>query len=131
MKSHKKAVPARARKTAARKKIPPVDLEEEAILKRAQIYLLFEAKRPMLWTVAGIREEKSDDGCRRWIVAVNLRYPTGFEGYLGDLAVDGERITELTDLKTMQERARQIAADPEGKRQWDEYQASTFQAGEP
>ncbi len=32
--------------------------KEEQILQKAQCYLLFEAKRPMLWTVPGIREEK-------------------------------------------------------------------------
>lgn len=123
------AVAAKARRSAPQTKQSLLN-EEEEILRRAQIYLLFEAKRPMLWTVAGIREEKAGDSPRRWIVAVNLRYPTGFEGYLGDLLVDGERITELTDLETMRERARQIAAEPEGIRQWNEYQASMIQAGE-
>jgi hypothetical protein len=94
------------------------------------MYLLFEAKRPMLWTVAGIREDQGADGSRRWIIAVHLRYPTGFEGYLGDLLYDGEQITELTDLELMRERAKQIAADPEGIRQWNEYRASTLPPGE-
>ncbi len=97
-----------------------INPEEEEILKKAQIYLLFEAGRPMLRTVAGIREEKGEDGARRWIIAINLRYPTGFEGYLGDLLYDGTRFTELTDRELMRERARRIAADPEGKRQWNE-----------
>ena len=113
-----------------RKKAPELNEEEEQILRKAQIYMLFEAKRPMLWTVAGIREEKADDGSRRWIIAVNLRYPTGFEGYLGDLIYDGARITELTDLELMRERAKQIAADPEGLRQWNEYRASTLPPAE-
>jgi hypothetical protein len=107
-----------------------INEQEEQILQRAQIYLLFEAKRPMLWTVAGIREEKGADGIRRWIIAVHLRYPTGFEGYLGDLLYDGARITELTDLELMRERAQQIAADPEGIRQWNEYRAATLPSGE-
>ena len=110
-------------------KAPPPDAEEEAILKRAQIYLLFEAKRPMLWTVAGIREEKADDGSRRWVIAVHLRYPTGHEGYLGDLLFDGERVTELTDLELMRQRGRVIAADPALQREWDEYRASTLPPG--
>src|SRR5207247_72536 len=105
-----KKVSAGVRPKARRKKGPEINEEEEQILRKAQIYMLFEAKRPMLWTVAGIREEKTDDGSRRWIIAVNLRYPTGFEGYLGDLIYDGARITELTDLELMRERARQIAA---------------------
>ena len=97
--------------------------KEERILRKAQIYLLFEAKRPMLWTVGGIREDQDDDGTRRWIVAVHLRYPTGFEGHLGDLSYDGAKFTELTGLDLMRERARQIADDPEGIRQWDEYRS--------
>jgi hypothetical protein len=126
VKKPRREVRASATRTTTRRKRPQLNLEEERILQRAQIYLLFEAKRPMLWTVAGIREEKTDGGSRRWIIAVHLRYPTGFEGYLGDLLYDGSRITELTDLGVMQERARQIAADPEGIRQWDEYRASTL-----
>src|SRR5262249_29294816 len=60
------------------------------------------------------------DGSRRWIIAVNLRYPTGFEGDLGDLLYDGEKIIELTDLELMRARARQIAADPERDKKWNE-----------
>ena len=119
-----KKASAGVRPKARRKKEPKLNDEEEQILRKAQIYMLFEAKRPMLWTVAGIREEKAADGSPRWIIAVNLRYPTGFEGYLGDLIYDGARITELTDLELMRERARQIAADPEGVRQWNEYRAA-------
>src|SRR5205814_6154192 len=100
-----KPMRTRAVKAARRTSKPEINEEEEQILQKAQISLLFEAKRPMLWTVAGIREEKGDDGSRRWIIAVHLRYPTGFEGYLGDLLYDGEKITELTDLELMRERA--------------------------
>ncbi|MCI0680471.1 MAG: hypothetical protein L0Y71_00080 [Gemmataceae bacterium] len=114
----------RVRKSAERKR-PEINEEEEQILKKAQIYLLFEAKRPMFWTVAGIREERGDDGARRWIIAVHLRYPTGHEGYLGDLVYDGTKIAELTNLALMRERAKQIAADPERERKWYEHRAST------
>ena len=86
--------------------------EEEQFLKKAQIYLLFEAKRPMFWNVADIREEKGEGGSRRWFIAVHLRAPSGHEGYLGDLLYDGERFTELTDVEVMWERVRQIAAEP-------------------
>ena len=113
-----------------RAKAPLPDPEEEAILKRAQIYLLFEARRPMLWTVADIREEQADDGSRRWIIAVHLRYPTGHEGYLGDLLFDGERISELTDLELMRQRGRAIAADPARQREWDEHLAANPSPGE-
>ena len=126
----RKQTRTKAVKATRPKKTPELNAEHEQILKKVQIYLLFEAKRPMLSTVAGIREEKGEDGARRWIVAVHLRYPTGFEGYLGDLLYDGERITELTDLELMWERARQIAADPERDRKWNEYQASTLPPGE-
>jgi hypothetical protein len=78
----------------------------------------------MLWTVAGIREEKAPDGSRRWIIAVNLRYPTGHEGYLGDLLYDGTKITELTDLEVMRQRAIQIADDAERQRKWNASLAS-------
>jgi hypothetical protein len=121
----------RAIKVARRPRQCEINEEEEQILRKAQIYLLFEANRPHLWTVAGIREEKGDDGSRRWIIAVNLRYPTGFEGYLGDLLYDGEKFTELTDRELMRERVRQIAADPEGRRQWDELKASALRTGKP
>src|ERR1700722_4762336 len=57
----------------ARQKPAELDQEEEEILAKAQSYLLIEAKRPMLWTVAGIREEKGEDGSRRWIIAVHVR----------------------------------------------------------
>jgi hypothetical protein len=120
----------KAAKPKRRTRNSEVNPEEEEILKKAQIYMLFEVGRPMLWTVAGIREEKADDGSRRWIIAVNLRFPTGFEGYLGDLLYDGTRFTELTDLELMRERGRVIAADPEGRRQWDEYRAAALRPGE-
>ncbi|HVS38153.1 MAG TPA: hypothetical protein VMS17_21520 [Gemmataceae bacterium] len=115
-----KKMNADERVMARRKSGLPIDEEQERILRKAQEYLLFEAKRPMLWTVAGIREEKAADCSRRWVIAVHLRYPTGFEGYLGDLVYDGESITELTDAEAMRERAERIAADPEGVRQWNE-----------
>jgi hypothetical protein len=118
-----------ATRTGERRQRPEIDAEEEEILQKAQVYLLLEAKRPMLWTVAGIRQEQSDDGSRRWIIAVHLRYPTGHEGYLGDLLYDGTRFTELTDLELMRQRARQIAADPERDRKWNEYRASTLRPG--
>jgi len=121
---------ARPRTTTRRKSEPQINRAEEQILRKAQCYLLFEAKRPMLWTVAGIREDQPGDGSRRWIIAVHLRYPTGHEGYLGDLLYDGATFTELTDLGLMQKRARRIAADPEGKRKWNEYRASTLPPGE-
>jgi hypothetical protein len=101
-----------ATKATRRKNTPQLNEETEQILKKAQIYLLFEAKRPMFWNVAGIREERGEGGSRRWIIAVHLRASSGHEGYLGDLLYDGERFTELTDVEVMRERVRLIAADP-------------------
>jgi hypothetical protein len=118
----KRTTPSRATATGrAKARSRPRFARGEEILRRAQIYLLFEAKCPMLWTVAGIREEKGADGSRRWIIPIHLRYPTGFEGYLGDLLYDGARFAELTDRGLMQKRAEQIAADPERERKWHEY----------
>src|SRR5437773_11691574 len=102
---------ATTQKRTGRKRNAQTSEEEEQILRKAQIYLLFEAKRPMFWNVAAIREEKGEGGSRRWIIAVHLCAPSGHEGYLGDLLYDGERFTELTDVEVMQERVRQIAAD--------------------
>jgi hypothetical protein len=113
----------------ARQKPAELDQEVEEILAKAQRYLLIEAKRPMLWTVAGIKEEKGEDGSRQWIIAVHVRYPIGHEGYLGDLLYDGKRITELTDLELMRERGRQIAADSALEREWNEYRRSSMPTG--
>jgi hypothetical protein len=101
-----------AAQATRRQKSRELDEEQEQILKKAQIYLLFEAKRPMFWSVADIREEKGEGGSRRWIIAVHLRAPSGHEGYLGDLLYDGERFTELTDVELMRRRVQQITADP-------------------
>jgi len=59
------------------------------------------------------------------MIRVYLRYPTGHEGYVGDLHYDGKKFTELTDRETMRERSRLIAADPKGIREWNEYRAAT------
>ena len=112
LKKLRKEVLAGAARTTTKRKKPEINQEEEEILRKAQIYLLFEAKRPMFWNVADIREEKGEGGSRRWIIAVHLRAPSGHEGYLGDLLYNGERFTELTDVELMRERVRQIAADP-------------------
>ena len=101
--------------------------EEEQILRQAAIYCLLTF--PTLWTVGGIKEERGTDGSRKWIIAVHLRYPTGHEGYLGDLLYDGKVVTELTDRELMRQRSKEIAADPERMRQWNKYRASTLPPG--
>jgi hypothetical protein len=102
--------------------------QEQNILREAMCYCLHHF--PMLWTTGGLPQEcVADDGCRRWIIAVYLRYPTGHEGYLGDLRYDGKQFTEVTDRKVMEGRAKQIEADPARQREWDEYRASTVARG--
>jgi hypothetical protein len=57
---------------------------EQNIIREAMCYCLHHF--PMLWTTGGLPQERvGDDGSRQWIIRVYLRYPTGFEGYLGDL----------------------------------------------
>jgi hypothetical protein len=119
---------AKTRKTTRGKKRSEINQEEEEVLQKAAIYCL--RTFPMLWTVGGIKKDSRDDGACRWIIAVYLRYPTGFEGYLGDLLFDGKQVTELTDREVMRTREKQIAADPERMRKWNEYRAATVQAGE-
>jgi hypothetical protein len=114
----KAAAEARAKKAAE------VFAEEEQILRQAAIYCLLHF--PTLWTVGGIKEESGTDGSRKWIIAVYLRYPTGHEGYLGDLLYDGKVITEITDREVMRQRSKKIAADPERLRKWNDYRASTL-----
>jgi hypothetical protein len=97
---------------------------EGQILRQAAVYCLHTF--PMLWTVGDIKEEREGPGSRRWIIAVHLSYPTGHEGYLGDLLYDGEKFTELTDRDTMKERSKRIAADPALQREWDTYRAPTL-----
>jgi hypothetical protein len=118
---------AKAAAAARRKKAATFVAEEEQILRQAAIYCL--RTFPMLWTVGGIKEELGTDGSRRWIIAVYLRYPTGHEGYLGDLLYDGKEVTELTDREIMRQRAREIAADPERLRAWNAYRASALPPG--
>jgi hypothetical protein len=55
----------KATKATRRKQTPQLNEEAEQILEKAQIYLLFEAKRPMFWNVASVREEKGEGGSRR------------------------------------------------------------------
>jgi hypothetical protein len=86
-------------------------------------------KHGHLLVPTGIREEPVQ-GSRRWIITVMLRYPTGFEGEIGDLLYDGQEFTFLTPPEVRKERARRIAEDPEQMRQWNEYRAATLRPGE-
>ena len=100
--------------------------EEELMLREAIKYLI---RHHGMFLVPTRRREILIKGCPAWIITVTLRYITGHEGYIGDLLYDGENFTFLTEEVVMDERARKIADDPEGKRKWDEYRASTLQAG--
>jgi hypothetical protein len=102
--------------------------KEKQILREAMSYCLRHF--PMLWTTGGIKEESTDNGLARWIISVFLRYPTGHEGYLGDLLYDGTQFIELTDRTLMRERAKQVAADPERLRKWNGYRASVLPTAE-
>jgi hypothetical protein len=114
---------------AARPKKPAATARaEEQILQQGAIYCLLNF--PTLWTVGGIKKEHKNGRSQSWIVAVHLRYPTGHEGYLGDLLYDGKTFKEVTDREVMRQRAKAIAADPERHRKWKAYRASTLQTGE-
>jgi hypothetical protein len=104
----KKAARSKTHKTIRRIHKPAISEEQAKILQHGAIYCL--RNFPTLWTVGEIKEEKAENGRRRWIIAVYLRYPTGFEGYLGDLLYNGKHITELTDRNIMRARARRIEA---------------------
>jgi hypothetical protein len=106
---------------------PELDHEDEQILRKALKYLVL--KHGHLLVPTAIRQER-DQGSRRWIITVTLRYPTGFEGEIGDLLYDGQEFTFLTPPEVRRERARRLAEDPEGRRQWNEYRTSTLPPGE-
>jgi hypothetical protein len=126
-KKARKSTRAKTAAEAQKKRAAEIFAEEEQILRQAAIYCLLTF--PTLWTVGGIKEEREPDGSRQWIIAVHLRYPTGHEGYLGDLLYDGKVVTELTDREVMRQRSKEIAADPERLRKWNEYRASTLPPG--
>jgi len=117
----------KAAEVARRTKKPELSDEAEKILRDALRYLVF--KHGHLLVPAGIREDR-DGGAQRWIITVHLRYPTGFEGEIGELLYDGREFTFLTPPDVRQERAQRIADDPEGIRQWNELRASSLWSGE-
>lgn len=81
---------------------------------------------PTLWTatVPSWDQERS-----RWIIPVVLNFPTGHGGEIGKLAYDGKDFELLTDRATMTARARDLEANPEFQRHWDERFASLSKAG--
>jgi hypothetical protein len=111
--------------TTRRQTEPQISDEEEQILRQATIHLIH--KHGGLFVATRIREESSSP--RTWVISVTLRYPTGHEGYVGDLLYDGKEFTFLTPPEVRTERVRKIAEDPERERRWNEYRASTLQPG--
>ncbi len=111
------------RQAIYRKPRPQINEKEEEILRAATLELI--TKHGGHFVATGLRETTIKE-IRVWIITVTLRYAAGFEGYVGDLLYDGEKFTFLTEQSAIDERVRQIAADPEGMRQWNEYRASTL-----
>ena len=116
------------RKATLGKPKPETNDQEEEILRTATMELI--TKHGGHFVATGLRETLIK-GIRVWIITVTMRYTTGFEGYVGDLLYDGEKFTFLTEQAVIDERVRQIAADPEGIRQWNEYRASTLRPSRP
>jgi hypothetical protein len=117
---------ANGARTTSRGAKPEV-IEEEKALQAATLYLI--QKHGMFLVATGVRTVFINRFPVR-IITVMLRYPTGHEGYVGDLLHDGEEFTFLTERSVMEERVRRIAEDPVRLRKWNEYQSSTLQAGE-
>jgi hypothetical protein len=127
VKKLKKRVRASAANLLTRKRKPEVHDEEEQVLRAATLHLMMKHGSLLLATRA---RPTSVKGIKVWIVTVTLRYPTGHEGYVGDLLYDGEQFTFLTEQSVRDERVRRIAEDPERVRKWHEYRDSTLRARE-
>jgi hypothetical protein len=112
--------------TKRRKNAEAIDAQQEQIYRAAIKYLLLRHGGLLVPTA---HREIRVRGYPVWILTVTLRYPTGHEGYVGDLLYDGENFTFLTEQSVMDERVRRIAADPERDRAWNELRASALQAG--
>jgi len=119
--------PAQAARRTNRQRKPKIN-QKERILREATIHLI--RKHGGLLVATDLREEPIE-GSRTWIITITLRCPTGHEGYVGDLLYDGRSFALLTQESVMDQRVRQIEADPEGIRRWNEYRASTVRAGKP
>jgi hypothetical protein len=105
------------------RKAPKLGAAEEELLRKATIYLL--RKHGHLLVATAVREQGK--GSSRWIFSVTLRYPTGHEGYVGDLLYDGKDFCFLTPPQVRKQRIQAIAADPERDRRWNEYRSPPLQ----
>lgn len=113
----------RPKKTRRRKLRALIDAQER-ILRKATAHLL--RHYGMFLVATGLREARVRE-LPVWIITVTLRYTTGHEGYVGELLYDGKEFVFLTPPEIRKERVRQIAADPERRRKWNE-QASALPA---
>src|SRR2546426_5668142 len=86
--------PAKTRKTTRRKQEAEINNQEERVLQAATMHLI--RKVGGLFVATGLRKQPGRDRLR-WLITVTLRYPTGHEGYFGDLLYDGEKFTMLTE----------------------------------
>jgi hypothetical protein len=116
----------KVQRTTQRRAKPQVTDQEEEILRAATLHLM--RKHGSLLLATGARQIRVK-GLEVWIITVTLRYPTGHEGYVGDLLYDGETFTFLTEQAVMDERVRRVAEDPERMRKWNEYRASSLHPG--
>jgi hypothetical protein len=107
--------------------MPEVSDAEEQILLAATRYLIH--KHGMFLVATGARALWIRD-LPVWVITVTLRYDQGHEGYIGDLLYHGEQFKFLTEQAVMDERARKIAADPEGLRKWHAYRTARLHPGE-
>lgn len=116
----------KARKAIRRKSKPEINAREEKILQAATLELI--TKHGGLFVATDLRKTKIK-GFQVWIITVTMRYPTGHEGYVGDLLYDGKHFTMLTESSVIHERVLELANDPERLRKWNEYRAATLQTG--
>jgi hypothetical protein len=121
-----RAVRTRTRMKAQRRAKPEVTDEEELILRTATLHLMM--KHGSLLLATGARKALIK-ALEVWIITVTLRYPTGHEGYVGDLLYDGETFTFLTEQAVIEERVRKIVEDPESTREWNERRGSALHPG--
>ena len=113
----------KAQRTTQRRAKPEVTDEEEQILRAATLNLMMKHGSLLLATGARKTHIKA---LEVWIITVTLRYPTGHEGYVGDLLYDGETFTFLTEQAVIEERVRKIVEDPERTRKWNERRGSAL-----
>ena len=89
--------------------------EDVVVAQKAAAYCVLHF--PALWT-AGM--PKWEPAARRWVVPIVIRYPTGDERTLGEMAYDGRAFSALTPREEMARLAREFEQDPAFQRRWHE-----------